>query len=48
MIKISILFQVNVVHFKEEYGNATAAKTHHDGLAVLAFFYTVYENSFSN
>ena len=37
----SLLFQMHMAHFKEDYHNETEAKKHSDGLAVLAFFFEV-------
>lgn len=33
--------ELHMVFFKEEYGSATDAVKHSDGLTVLAFFYEV-------
>ena len=32
---------MQMIHFKEEYGNAQLAHSHSDGFAVLVFFFTV-------
>ena len=35
------IFQLHVVHFKEEYNTTSEAIKHSDGLAVMAFFFEV-------
>ena len=36
-----INFQMQMIHFKEEYGSTQLAQAHSDGLAVLVIFFTV-------
>ena len=41
IVLLSLLFQMHMAHFKEDYHNVSEAKKHSDGLAVLAFFFEV-------